>query len=482
MKQIKYTPVELEEGCSKAKIFTRKFISRNYLNLLLWSLAVIIITALYLGGIFTFLLEEDFANYSHSLEIDDFHNLIETIDVSSRNLNTSSSRRFNRAAIVGILSHLENENPKLKHAVPYSQFEGLNYTIDIQPKCQEQWNMSRINKTEASPYASIVLVVKSAVNNYAQRQSIRDSWYQNKTIDDLFTFKTVFMVGACHETNRLLPSTLPSGNYKTWSSEICDRTIRNESSYYGDIIQSSGIDTYYNNTIKIFMTFRWIVERCPSDFLITIDDDFVFEVDNFITYIKSLISDESKVTQPVTGSLASSSLDKKESHRGLHEIAISEQDTRSQVAEPKIINSIRLLSHEYLYTGYLRNYVHPLRSILSKWYVSCNDYAYNRYPPFITGGACLMSFKTVKHFYLASYFASSFRFDDVYVGMLAYKLGVSPVHNEFFMCDIDDYLAAKPLQTNSTNCIGVHDIKPDELTNLWIQRNHFHSKKHIGDP
>lgn len=486
--RIRYTPInsESEDGSVKVDRGELQPLLQSYLNLILWSLTVIVIAALYVGGVFTFLLEEDFTNYSRAMEIDNFRRVIEAIDrngLTNIQRDSLGARRFDKDAISNILANLEHENPSLKNIAPLSQFDGLDYSIDVKPKCEELWGLKRIDNTlkssgalDAESFSTIMIVVKSAVNNYALRQAIRKSWYINEVRDNLIAFRTVFIVGACHEQNPV-PSALPLNKAGFWSVELCERAIRNESSHYNDIIQSTGIDTYYNNTIKTFMTYRWVVENCPSDFVVTIDDDYVFEVNNFIDFLRGLASIET-TNSPSSSNHTNDSLKQEQEHGDeLNEMAINYRiNTRSRYKyihneqRLKVMNNLYALSKKYLYAGFLRNYVHPLRSVFSKWYISCDDYAFNRYPPFISGGACLMSFKTIKHFYLTSYFARLFPFDDVYAGMLAYKLGFLPEHNQSFMCSIDAYLEVKPVQANSTNCIGVHGIKPDELIELWQKR------------
>lgn len=457
---------------------------KNRLNLILWLLGVITIIALYLGGIFSYLLEEDFTNYERSTRIDNFREVIEAID---RKCLTSMNHNFTKACgqadIVNILETMIAEHPSIKNVVPLNQFDGFNYTINIKPKCQELWQHDRSNSktfanvTSLDASTTMILIVKSAVNNHAQRQAIRKSWYLNETTNDLIALRTVFMVGACHERNPV-PSRGPlTENFKSWSPDKCDKAIRNESARYGDVIQSSAIDTYYNNTIKTFMTYRWVVEHCHADFMMALDDDYVFEVENLLTYLRSLSSLNIRDDSLVKSLPLDPPIDGGSSHQNPIVVKSSNQGTSSRDNLPESqqdklrgLSNLRSLSEQYLYAGYLMNYVHPLRSVLSKWYISRRDYPYNTYPPYITGGAYLMSFKTIRHFYLTSFFVRSFRFDDVYVGMMAYELGLSPIHNELFMCDINAYIAAKPVYPNTTNCIGVHEIEPDELINLWKKR------------
>lgn len=471
----------MDEGHDEPKI---DCLLHKYLNAL-WILTVIIIVSLYVGGIFTLLFEEDFTNYSREIEIDNFRRLIDALDrngLTPVSDEDSNVRRFGMNAINQVLSKMKPSNTNLNNVVPLDQFESFDYTIDIEPSCGRQWGKIRGPNTVRN-LITINIAVKSAVSNYARRGAIRQTWYLNRTVDNLVQFKTVFMIGACDERNPVPKSSRIMSPDGTWSAELCRKSIHSEANQYGDIVQISAIDNYYNNTIKTFMTLRWIVERCPSDFTLALDDDFVFEVDNFMEHIKRLISMEG--INLGTASDLNGSVTNKRNFQDIHSKQSENfkpepnQITRETIdARLQLMENFRALSSQYLYTGFMRNYVHPFRVLFSKWYVSRRDYAFNRYPPFITGGSVLMSFKTIKHFYLSSYFTRAFIYDDVYIGMLAYKLGFLPESDEKFMCDIGAYIDADPIRPNSTDCIGVHDIKPDKLLELWKLRKQVQS----GDP
>ena len=57
------------------------------------------------------------------------------------------------------------------------------------------------------------------------------------------------------------------------------------------------------------------------------------------------------------------------------------------------------------------------------------DYPYDRYPPFIAGGCVLMTRYNARLFYIASKYIPFFRFDDVYMGQLAYSMSIRLVQN-----------------------------------------------------
>lgn len=428
-------------------------------------------------------MERDFANYNRDLEIMNFRRLIAAIDRIGLSRHQETTRRFDRVAIKKVLLELSQNDADLGRIDPFNQFDDFEYMLDIEPSCRAQWGNHLIEstlsfspKTDVDSMATILIVVRSAVNNYSVRNAIRNTWYLNRTIDDLIAFKTVFMVGACGEQN---PVPYPASNQAN-STELCKKAIHNESMHFGDIIQSSGIDNYYKLTIKTFMTLRYNVERCPSDFTLTIDDDFAFEVNNFMKHLLEVASMESYGT-PVTSSspvvaskqvyhLEGSAEEPNLSSRPKLALIVRDmEEARSNKLQT--LNRLRSLSNQYLYRGNLQNYARPARHLGDKWYVTQQEYEYDRYPPYLSGGSVLMSFKTIKHIYLASYFTRSFIFDDVYLGMITYKLGLIPEHNKNFLCSAKEYLAADPIRNaNATPCIGAHEVKPDKLLEIWLQR------------
>lgn len=407
------------------------------------ALIVIILLSLYFGGIFTSFYEEDFEDFVYPLEIDNFRDVIHEVDnnISAKFNSNSTTNDVERISYEAVTDSLKNVGRAYIH--PLEQFKDFEFTIDVKQSCSRQWgrkNSKNIWHTapKQDQFITVIIVVKTAVTYYAKRQAIRGSWYLNKTLGN-FKFKTVFMVGSCHENNPEEHTLIENGSS---TATDCNTLINNEALVHGDIIQSSGIDSYYNNTIKTAMTLRWLSERCTSDFALAIDDDFVFEVENFISYLDKLAS----------------------------------KHYPEALTELEKVNDLRKLSLEYIYAGYLRNYVHPHRHITSKWYIDWDGYKFNKYPRFITGGDMLMSAKTVRHFYLATFFTSSFKFDDVYVGILAHKLGVVPIEEQMFMCSYDDYIEMNPVNASSTSCIGVHEIEPDQLLSLWNQRRQLKSE------
>jgi len=102
-----------------------------------------------------------------------------------------------------------------------------------------------------------------------------------------------------------------------------------------------------------------------------------------------------------------------------------------------------------------------------------SEYPYNYYPPYVPAGAMLMSKLTVQDIYYASYFTKPYRFDDIYVAILAKKMGIEPFHSEWFR--FWKYTVKDIHDPGYKYLIVSHDYEPEELKKLWI------SQKELGN-
>jgi beta-1,3-galactosyltransferase / beta-1,3-N-acetylglucosaminyltransferase len=108
--------------------------------------------------------------------------------------------------------------------------------------------------------------------------------------------------------------------------------------------------------------------------------------------------------------------------------------------------------------------VAPLRHQSSKWYVSLDEYPYHMWPPYITAGAYVVSRATLDTLFWGSLFTKHFRFDDVYLSLVALKSGVTPFHSSEFRLNrkwSDD-------SSNYKYVIASHEFSdPEELRRFW---------------
>lgn len=216
----------------------------------------------------------------------------------------------------------------------------------------------------------LFIVIKSAMNNFSKRDAIRKTYGQENSVPGRIV-KYLFFLGTDGTTKSL--------------TQI---SIQKEMEQYKDIIQIGFRDNYNNNTIKTMMSFRWVYEHCSTaDFYLFTDDDMYISVNNVLDYVQE------------------------------HGQKMNKKDT----ANGKIDKDKHML------TGYVFNST-PQRFKTSKWWVSLDEYPWDRWPPYVTAGAYIVSNQSMKVLYIGSFFVKHFRFDDIYLGIVAKKVGIVPLH------------------------------------------------------
>ena len=110
----------------------------------------------------------------------------------------------------------------------------------------------------------------------------------------------------------------------------------------------------------------------------------------------------------------------------------------------------------------------PQRAKSSKWFITVDEYEYNRFPPFINAGAYIMSRHTMKRIYLASHFVKIFRFDDVYLGIVAKKCGITLMN---LCCEKFWRHIGLRSRTNLKSVIAAHlYFERKKLEDIWLQQ------------
>ncbi len=82
----------------------------------------------------------------------------------------------------------------------------------------------------------------------------------------------------------------------------------------------------------------------------------------------------------------------------------------------------------YLFDFIFVSFYFSSRALSSKWCVSLEEYPYHLWPPYVSAGAYVLSREALLEMYYASYFVKRFRFDDVYMGLVAKKVELEPFH------------------------------------------------------
>lgn len=338
-------------------------------------LVSILFLTLHLFGVFTHLFEKDF--------YEDFHYPYD-------------------GDITEFVQQLKNN--ELPDLAPINDYK-YRYLKDSKEKCEHNGQIR------------LVYIVKSSVVNNKRREVIRSTWGYEKRFSDV-EIRTVFVLGKKN-------------------NESLQRSVDEESMKNNDIIQADFSDTYFNNTIKTMMGFKWAANFCPnSQFYMFVDDDYYVSTKNLLLFVRH------PTKYP----------------RFLERSAFHFKNLLS-------IYDYELPSDVRLYAGFTFTSA-PHRHITSKWQVSLEEYPYHMWPPYVTAGAYVLSREALFDMYYASFYTKHFRFDDIYVGLLAYKAKIEPFH-----CDEFHYYK-KPYYTNNYNyTVASHGYdNPIELSKVWNEQ------------
>ena len=199
-------------------------------------------------------------------------------------------------------------------------------------------------------------------------------------------------------------------------------------------------------TDKMLMMLRWINEYCRSKsddlssadlyrYVLFIDDDYFLQLDSLLSYVDRIDNDA--------------------------QITADQRRT--------------------FLTGHVYQRSRPRRFIYDRWYISTNDYPYDRYPPYVTAGCFLMTRSSARLFYFASKYNRLFRFDDIYIGLLAYSMSIQLISNNELFSSYGSYSNSlrgffsklmnffiDEIDINSLNkSICIHGFREEKLIEIW---------------
>jgi len=289
----------------------------------------------------------------------------------------------------------------------------------------------------------LVFLVKSRIDNFARRQVIRRTWGDENRISDA-VIRTVFLIG----------------NYP--DNFLAQGRIEAESTEYSDIIQGDFRDSYYNNTVKTLMGLRWCVEHCPTArFYMFVDDDYYVSTKNLLNFVRNPVGYPLYLNQDVV-------------------LNNKDLDTVQIVDKPKMpfsasrrkalfINQqvdFDLPDDVRLYTGFVFDSPRPQRHKWSKWFVDIDEYPFDQWPSYVTAGAYVLSRDALVDLYFATYFVEMFRFDDIYLGIVAKKIGLEPLHCDHFHYDPPSYSSS-----GYEFVVASHGFQdPNRLAQIWTEQ------------
>ncbi|VDO51104.1 unnamed protein product [Schistosoma margrebowiei] len=238
---------------------------------------------------------------------------------------------------------------------------------------------------ESDASPDLVIFVKSALLHFESRNNIRQSWGNS----NCFRY---FGVRA-----RTLFILGRSGS-ADWEHSSTQNLVLQEHLKHNDIVQFDFIEDYHNVTYKLIATLDFGINECSSPrFFTLIDDDFILHPSNLLR-------------------------------------------TLAEVTETQYLNYI---------AGDVLRISKPMRFPFNKWYISYSDYPYSLYPPFPTGGTIILSMPVAKLLSVGLRYTKLLPFEDVVIGLVLYKLGISPVH-------LDGVLAVRQPDDHIGDLISIH--------------------------
>lgn len=177
-----------------------------------------------------------------------------------------------------------------------------------------EYDLLLSNDTKCNRNIHLLVLVKSALNNFNRRRIIRKTWgFENRFSD--VPIRTVFILGKSFDTD-------------------LEKRIKEEHEQYGDIVQYDFVDEYYNNTIKTMNAIKWASTHCnDTRFYFFSDDDMYVSIKNVLRYLRNPTEYPEYLSKEIKG--------KQSKHV--------------------------LPSDIVLFTGYVFN-SSPLRHQISKWY------------------------------------------------------------------------------------------------------------------
>ena len=214
------------------------------------------------------------------------------------------------------------------------------------------------NKAHTSANGSLIEAFVISAPQHFERRSTIRSTWANTTLFP--QIQTVFMLGVASQPD-------------------INRKLEEEALKYNDIVQADFMDTYYNLTLKTLMGLKWMAanKHDQTPFVLKIDDDVVVNSFQLVPFLNNYLA-----------------------------------TNRAKMPENKLICK-----------SWPRAVVTRQKS--SKFYIADDEYRQDYFPQYCDGPAYIMSAEMSEKLYemgTSDEFRRLFKFEDIFIGMLADKL------------------------------------------------------------
>ncbi|KAF4083295.1 hypothetical protein AMELA_G00138270 [Ameiurus melas] len=215
----------------------------------------------------------------------------------------------------------------------------------------------------------LLLFVKSSPENFLRRQAIRSTWGNQTYIKiELGVNVKVVFVMGVHPDRH--------------KHDAIQKQLQAEDQVYRDLVQQAFLDTFHNLTVKLLLQFHWAHANCAhARFLMSADDDIFVHIPNLV--------------------------------RSLQEFSAQ-----------GVVD---------LWVGHVHRGSPPMRRKDSKYYVPVQMYQWSTYPDYTAGAGYVVSRDVADKIYQATLsLNASLHIDDVFMGICAITVGVSPQEHVYF--------------------------------------------------
>jgi beta-1,3-galactosyltransferase / beta-1,3-N-acetylglucosaminyltransferase len=246
-----------------------------------------------------------------------------------------------------------------------------------------------------------------------------------------------------------------------------------EANNYNDIVQASFIDTYFNNTIKTMIGMQWAAKFCSrSRFYMFVDDDYYISTKNVLRFIRNPVfyPEYLEKTNEHLRKLARRRLYSSTQYNE-SDFTLSSKQTDSviikNITEHAKIRNRRMLDMDLpidikLFSGFVFQ-SSPHRHKSSKFYISLDEYPWHMWPTYVTAGAYILSREALLEMYYAAMYTKHFRFDDIFLGIVANKAHIDPLHSEEFYFYKASYVGHSYKYVIASHGYGNHE----EMLHVW---------------
>lgn len=156
------------------------------------------------------------------------------------------------------------------------------------------------------------------------------------------------------------------------------------------------------------------------------DDDYYVSIKNILMFIRNptnypeYLEEADEVRRKAARGLASS-----EKNKSYDQLNYGNVRRKRHILDYELKDDVRLFSGYVFISS-------PHRHMSSKWYIPLSEYPWHMWPAYVTSGAYILSREALHDMYYSSLYTKHFRFDDIFLGLVAMKAHIEPLHSDQF--------------------------------------------------